>query len=182
MPWVWRDNPADTEIHIEVQYEPNTETADKRPGVYIDKDQTSYGQVVLGNRDQNQPAIITRRQEQFISFAQTDILIDCISPVRGESAQIADALQQYLHMSSRIIMQVFSFRSISPIVLGRTMPFQRQTDLFNTQLTFRIEYEVRWATIPAAPVLRALGVQLSESSDGVNTQLSNFYLKSLNKP
>lgn len=182
MPWVWRDNKADTDIHVEIQYEPNTEAADLRPGVYIDKDQTSYGQVTLGNRDQNQPSILTRRQEQFISFAQSDLIIDCVSPARGESAQIADAIQQYLHMSARIIGAVFSFRSLSPIVLGRTTPFQRQTDLFNTQLTFRVEYEVRWTTVPAAPVLRALGSHLAANTGGVNQQLTDFYLKSLDKP
>lgn len=183
LPWKWLDSKTDTDILIEAQYEENIEASDMRPGIYIDKDQTSYGKVTIGYRDQNQPGILPYRQEQFYSIAQTDIVMDCVSPKKGESAQIASIVQQFLHMSSRVFMSVFTFRDITPIVMNRTSVYDRQGPAFNTSLNFRIEYEVRWATIPIAPILRSLGTHLStDTQAGPDTLLSNVYTKSLAKP
>jgi hypothetical protein len=181
LPWRWLSDSSVSDVVIEAQYNRNTEASDPRPGIFVDKEQTSYGKVTVGNQDQNQPKIIQGQLVHYISFAQTDLTIDCVSTSRGESMQLADIVQAYLESSKYIIMQVFGFRDISPIVVNRTQPFQKQTDLHQTSLNFRVEYEVRWATMPAAPALRRIGAHLTENkaSGGVNTLLADVYLKSI---
>lgn len=179
MPWEWHADYTTTGILVEAQYNETTEVRDNRPGVFVDRDQTSYGKVSLGNLDQAQPLILQRQLTHFMSVGQTDLLIDCVSTSRGESMQIADAVQGYIEASRYIIMGVFGFRDISPIVMGRTATFAKQTDLHQTTLNFRVEYETHWATAPAYPVLRGLGIHLKESDgQGVNTYLANIYLDS----
>lgn len=177
--WQWLESMADTDIVIEAQFNENTETRDSRPGVYIDKDQTTYGKVSTGNLDMNQPNILERQLTHYLSFGQTDVIIDCVSPSRGESMQLADTIQAYLESSKYIIMGVFGFRDISPIVASRTQAFAKQVDLHQTTISFRVEYETRWKTAPAVPILQGLQLQMDASpSSGPNTLLANLYLKS----
>lgn len=177
--WQWQSDVTTTDIVIEAQYNQNTEERDARPGIYIDKDQTSYGKVSTGHLDHDQPRILERDLEHRISFGQTDIVIDCISPSRGESMYLADVVQSYLEASKYVIMAVFGFRDISPIVCGRTQAFSKQTDLHQTTLTFRVEYETRWKTAPAANVMAGLQLHLSQRADeGPNKVLADIYLNS----
>jgi hypothetical protein len=178
--WKWRDDPGATDITIEAQYNQNTEARDVRPGIYIDRDQTTYGKVSIGNFDQNQHKLLQTEHTHHFSLGQTDIIMECISPVRGESMQLADITQTYLESSKYIIQAVFGFRDISPIVMSRTSPMVKQTDLHVTTLNFRVDYETRWATTPATAALMSLGVSLKETRQGVDSFLSNIYIKSTN--
>jgi hypothetical protein len=178
--WKWRDDPGTTEVTIEAQFNQNTESRDVRPGIYIDRDQTTYGKVSIGNHDQNQHRLLQTDHTHHYSVGQTDIIMECVSPARGESMQLADIVHTYLESSKYIIQAVFGFRDISPIIMGRTVPMEKQTDLHVTQLNFRIDYETRWATTPAAPVLKGLGAHLKETRQGVDSFLTDIYVKSTN--
>lgn len=178
LPWQWTDDPATTGIWVEAQFNEFTEIRDGRPGVFVDRDQTTYGKVSTGHQASEQPRILQHDLTHHISFGQTDMSIDCISTSRGESIQLADMVQSYIEASRYIIMKVFGFRDMSPLVMGKAAPMAKQQDLHQTSIQFRVEYETRWATFPAAPALSGLGLHIKESTQPVNNVLANIYLNS----
>ena len=176
--WQWTDDAATTGLWVEAQYNEHTEVRDGRPGVFIDREQTTYGKVSTGHLDQTQPRILQTDLTHYISFGQTDISIDCLSTQRGESMMLGDTVQSYIESSKYVIMKVFGFRDISPLMMGKTQAFAKQVDLHQTSISFRVEYETRWATTPVAPILRGLQTSLQETKQGVNSALAEIYLKS----
>ncbi len=180
LPWEWSGNATETGILVETQFNEGTEVRDNRPGIFIDRSQTTYGKVSLRNLDQDQGQLLPKETVNYISIGQTDVTIDCISTSRGESAQLADEVQSYLESSKYIIMGVFKFRDISPIVMGPTQAFEKQTELHQTNLTFRVEYETKWRTSHAFPILRGLGLRIADQDPktGVNTIMTDIYLNS----
>lgn len=180
--WTWVDNKTESTILVESQYQPDVDAKDLRPGVYVDVDQTSFGQISTGYQDQNQPGLIETGQETFISHGNVDVLIDCTSKSKGESIQLGTLVSTYLHCSAKLIKKTFGFRSMSPVAMGRCIPYYRQENLFNSQITFRVEFELRYATIPIAPVLRGIGVNFSTTGEDMETVLRDISLKSLTEP
>lgn len=172
LPWVWSPDNTITGIVIEAQYNPSAETEDARPGIYVDRDNTIYNKVSTGNLDQSQPRYLARGLEHYISVANSDIVIDCVSPSRGESLQIADLVQTYLESSKQIIMRTFGFRDFSSIIRGRPDIFDKQTYLHQTTVNFKIEYERRWAALPITPLLNGLRITPDE-------RLATFFLDSM---
>lgn len=170
LPYVWRSLASgdtdlkNTDIFIENGWNENIEARNVRPGIWIDREQTIYGRLSIGDQDQI-PVIQNVRLESFYCPAEIDITVDCTALKRGESMMIGSIVQDFLHMSSRIIMLYFNFRDISPTLLGKTTPFEKDTRLWTTAVTFRASYENRWATMPAATAIHEITLRLADVSD-----------------
>ena len=168
LPWVWDKNDTQSTLIIESTYNPQTENADGKPALYIEKGQTAYGQVVLGDKDQSQPGILERRLEHFYAILQTDVIINCTSPRKGESATIADYVQHFITCSKNEISRVFAVYDFSPLVAGSTQPYNKDEKCYNTPVSFRVEMETRWATIPVAAALRRIEASFTSVGLTVN--------------
>lgn len=167
--WEWE--PFETElisnsniIFIESGFNTNIEAYTVRPGIWIDRDQNVYQKVSIGHQDQ-MPVHVRSRLEEFYAGGECDVVIDCTSPNRGESMVIGSIVQDHLQMSSNIIQGCFGLRDISDVVLNRTIPFDKDDKLWNSPIQFRVYYEIRWATFPAAPLLRDAYQKLSDQAD-----------------
>jgi hypothetical protein len=159
--YLWTSDPKATKIFIDSGFNENAEVRGKRPGLYVDRTNNVYSQVSIGNYDQ----IATRvhnRLENFMMFADMDMIVECISPNRGESMLIGSVAQDFLQMTAKPIMGHFGLRNISPMILGRTEPLDKERTLWNTPLQFRVNYEVRWATIPAAVLLTGITARIAD--------------------
>lgn len=176
-PWLWNEQVNLSKISIELTGHNNTTTADPKPAVWIRRGQIVYGKIVVGDLDQNQPAIMRKRLEHFFSVATCDFTIDCESVRNYESAEIADYVTQFIHKSSNDIQAVFAFRDISGISLGSTEIRKEDENIFNTPVSFRIEFESRWATIPAAPSLKRLTMSITQSGGDTAAFIRNYVLK-----
>lgn len=162
--WSWNDSQELTQLFIESGFNKNNEARGKRPGVWVDRDQTSYGQAVVGNQDQV-PTIIQVKHDYYYARVQMDMVIDCTSRYRGESMMVGSVVQDFLQMSSVLIQRYFGFRSISPIILNKTVPYEQDQDLMSSQIQFRVEYEARWTTLPILPVLRGISMRIADVAD-----------------
>ena len=165
LPWIWRNNKTTTDILIESGMEPAVNVTNPKPAILVSKGQTAYGKIVIGDRDQNQPRILEHRLEHFYSNAEIDLIVNCLSPRRGESMYIADVTQHYLHASQRLIMAGFGIRDISPVVMNTTDKYELDEAMWTTPIIFRINVELRWATVPVAPALRRLHTFIADSGE-----------------
>lgn len=162
--WFWKSDLKTTGIFIESGWNENLEGRNVRPGIWIDRDQNVYGKVSVGDQDQ-MPVYKNVRLETFYSPGDVDVIIDCTSTKRGESMMIGSIVQDFLHMSSNVIQAFFGLRDMSPVILGRTVPFEKDDKLMNSPVTFRVQYENRWASAPIATTLHRVSLKISDVID-----------------
>ena len=162
--WNWLSDLKDTEIIIASGFNKNIEARNDRPAIWIDREQTVYGEVAIGNRDQI-PISLRTRHQQYYAMAEMDIVMDCTSKARGESMMVGSIVQDFLQMTAREIQRFFGFRDISPIILNRTVPYEKDRELMSTPIHFRVSYEARWASIPIYPLLNAVRLRLGDETD-----------------
>jgi len=162
--WSWLSDIKDTEIIIASGFNEGIEARNDRPAIWVDREQTAYGKVAIGNRDQI-PISLRTRHQQYYAMAEMDIVMDCTSKNRGESMMVGSVVQDFLQMSAREIQSYFGFRDISPIILNRTVPFEKDRDLMDTPVQFRVSYEARWASVPIYPLLNAVRLRLGDKTD-----------------
>lgn len=170
LPYIWRSkasgetDAATTGLFIESGWNENLEARNVRPGIWVDRDQNVYGRVAIGDQDQI-AAVVNVGMESFYCPGDLDIIVDCTSPKRGESMLLGSIVQDFLHMSGRIIMKYFGLRDISPCILNRTVPFEKDIKLWTTPLQFRVAYENRWSTLPAATPIHDLYLRIGDATD-----------------
>jgi hypothetical protein len=162
--WEWLPDIKTTEIFVESGWNENLEGRSVRPGVWVDRGQNVYGKVSIGEQDQ-MPVYQNVRLEQFYCMGELDIMVDCTAPKRGESMILGSVVQTFLHMSSKIIAGYFGFREISPLIMGQTVPFEKDDTLWNSPVNFRVYYENRWATLPIAVTLNSLNLKIADKTD-----------------
>lgn len=164
LPWTWVNDLKSTGVFIESGFDENMEARNTRPAVWVDYLQHSFGKVALGDQDQ-MPIYIPKRVQWYYALAEMDMVIDCTSQDMGESRLLAGVVQEFLQFCADIIEAGFGIRSISPIILGRTTPYEKDRSLMNSEIQFRIGYERRWVTFPFANTLNGIRAKIADASD-----------------
>lgn len=164
IPWHWAADLKTTGIFAESGWNENLEARNVRPGVWVDVLQNIYGKVSIGDQDQ-MPVQRRSRLENFYCTAELDVVMDCTSPKRGESIAVGSQVQNFLHMSSDIIQAQFGLQGMSPVILNRAAPFEKDVTMWNAQVQFRVYYEVRWATLPMITVLNDINMSLRDKEN-----------------
>lgn len=162
--WTWNDDPNVTEIFIESGYNTNLEARTVRPGIWVERGQNIYVKSSIGRQDQ-MPVHVWKSVYLHHSFGEVDITFDCTSPNRGESMVIGSILQDFLQMSADIIKGEFGLRDMSDVIMNPTVPFDKDDNLWSTQLQLRAQYEIRWFTAPLAPTLNSVAAKLSDKEN-----------------
>ena len=164
LPWAWKEDLKETEIFIESGFNEEIEARNARPAIWVDRAQNNYGRVSVGDQDQ-MPIDVKYRHETFYSTAETDMLLQGSAPKRGESMLVGSITQDFLHMTSRYIEAVFGLRDMSPVIMGRTVPYEKDKNLWNTPVELRTFYEIRWAGVPMATLLTRLYMKIADKDD-----------------
>lgn len=162
--WHWTEDLKTTPLFIESAANIHMEARNTRPGVWVDQEQTVFARVVVGDQDQL-PEYRPGALRCYYAMVETDIAIDCTAGDKGESIMLASMVHHFLHMSSRVIMEWFGLRDISPIIMGRTTPFDKDVKLMTTPLQFRVGYEARWMTRPTLPILQSIAARIGDATD-----------------
>ena len=167
--WEWvpfetADLTDDKTIFIESGFNTNLDAYTTRPGIWIDRGQNVYKKSSIGHQDQ-MPVHVNARLEEFYAEGECDIIIDCTAPNRGESMVISSVVQDHLQMSSNLIQGNFGLRDMTDPILNRTIPFEKDDKLYNSQINLRVYYEARWATFPIAQLMRDAYMKLSDTTD-----------------
>lgn len=164
MKWLWNPDLKTTQIYIESGFNEHMEARNARPGIWVDRDQSVFAKGVVGYQDQ-EPVELHTGFKSYHAFAETDMIIECTSKDRGESMLVGSIVHEFLQASAQIIMEWFGLRDISPLVMGRTVPFDKDQTLMSTPIQFRTGYEARWASLPMANILNGVRVKLGQISD-----------------
>lgn len=164
LPWKWRPNIVETDIFIESGWNENIEARNVRPGIWVERSQNIYRQISIGDQDRI-PVDFPTSMYRYYAVGEIDIEIDCTSPKRGESMILGSIVQDFLYMSMHALLGVFGLRNFSPILLNKTTPFEKDTKLWSSIVTFRIEYELNWLRQPFARRLQSLVAEIVEKID-----------------
>jgi len=155
--WEWLPDIEQSKIVIESAFEDNVAVRDKHPNIYVDKDQSAYGKLIIGDRVAHD---FHNQGDVQWTLAEVPIIIECVAARRGESAVLADIVQWTLHASSDLIQKTFGLHDMSPVTLSRTMPYQSDAEVWNTQINFRVQYNVAWAYVPIRPLLQSIEARI----------------------
>ena len=180
--WVWNENPtpevgeqntegAPRRIVIEPSFNENTEVRNFRPGIYVDKGETAAGKIALGNMAGKQ---LKTGLTGYYALATTPMDIEVVSDAKGESAILGDIVWFYLLAGRDLIRSTFGIHEITPPILGKTVPFEGDKGQWSTHITFEIQFDLRWTTLPIGPLLHDIMVRYHDSKE---TNPDVFFLK-----
>lgn len=167
LPWTWNPDVKATQILIESAFNENTEARNKRPAIYVDKEASTIGRTVLGDR------VGVRLKTQLDGqwgLQTVPITVECVSSKRGESAILGDLIQLYIHASSDLIQAKFGLHELTPVTLEKTTPFSRDKDSWVSAVTFTIQYPVRWTLEPTQVILQEIEHEIINSGDETATE------------
>lgn len=158
--WPFDDDIKKTKIAIESAFSEEAEHRNKKPAIYVDRDEQVIGRTVIGDRAGQ---VLTSGLEAFWALETTPILIECIAAKRGESAIIADLVGVFLQASSDLIQSAFGFHEMTPVTRGRTQPSMRDKGYHTTPVTFTVQYNFRWTTKPSEPLIQEIVAKVQNS-------------------
>jgi hypothetical protein len=158
--WIYNPDIKKTKIAIESSFVENTEHRNFRPAIFVDKEDSTIGRAVVGDR-----AGMNRKTtlDVFWGLMSVPMTIECVAAKRGESTVIADIVQFYLHASSDLIQSKFGLHEMTPVVLGKTVPMESDATAWVTPVTFTIQFPVRWTQEPVQVILRQIELNIQKS-------------------
>jgi len=180
--WVWNENstPAKTEentdlaprkIVIEPAFNEHLEVRNYRPAIYIDKGETAAGKVALGNFVGQQ---LKTGFRAFYALGTVPMDIEVVSEAKGESAILGDLVWFYILAGREQIRASFDLHELTPPILGKTVPFEGDKGQWSTHISFEVQFNLRWSTLPIGPLLEDIMVRYRDSKE---TNPDTFLLK-----
>lgn len=155
--WKWDANLNNTGIVIESAFAEGDTERGKKPAIFIDKDESIYGKIILGDR----VGVVWRDMSDYQwTLGTAPVLIECVASKRGESAIIGDIVHWTLHCASDPIQATYSFHDMSPPTLGRTVPYEAEKEAWTTPVSFQVQYPVRWRTTPIRALIQEASLRV----------------------
>jgi hypothetical protein len=165
LPWVWAPEMSttslDNTITIEVGSEENIEATNRRPGIYVKRGPVSYLQSVIGDKH-----AVNRKSgsEVFYATADTSFTFVIEAEEEGEAAMLADVVLSTFMMGADLIERAYKFRKLGPFSISAASQPIHDTDVCQIQVTMGLTFDVRWGTLPIAPLLNEIVVKMNNSS------------------
>lgn len=166
--WAWVEDIQQTKLVIESAYCDQNTLRNRDPAIFVDKDQSVYGKIAIGDRAAHQ---IKNSQEVQWTLSTVPILIECIAKERGESAILGDIVHWTLQCASDVIQSSFGLHDMTPATCGRTVPYERNPEAWSTPVTFQVQYNVVWSYVPIAPLLQGIMARI----DAAGTTASDYF-------
>jgi hypothetical protein len=171
--WAWDENstPQKTEentedeprrIVIEPAFNENTEVRNFRPAIYIDKGETAAGKVAIGNFVGQK---LSTGLRAFYALGTSPIDIEVVSDVKGESAILGDIVWFYILAGREQIRSAFDIHEMTPPILGKTVPFEGDKGQWSTHISFEVQFNLRWSTLPMGPLLEDIILRYRDSKE-----------------
>jgi len=159
----WDADVNKTKIVIAASFEEEGNTPrEKQPAIWVDKDESSYSKIMIGDRVGHEQ----RTGKDYQScLATVPLTITCIAGRRSESAFIGDVTQWSLHASSDVIQATFALHDMTPPTLSRTMPYDSKPNSWATTISFQVQYNVSWTYVPIAPLLQNIALRVQASGE-----------------
>lgn len=178
LPWVWTQdltpavdqdgNPlpdgSPRKLMVDSTYNVEKSARNYRPAIYVGRgggnvsaDKSSVNNLV-GVVHQNQ-------LKAYHCLASMPIIFECESEASGESSAIAETAWAFVLTTREIFRKDFGLHEISEPVLGDTAPGKTDKEVWTTNVQFHVSYDMRWKTMPIAPVLKDMALRLRTQPD-----------------
>lgn len=171
-PW-YNDNNT-TKIFIESAMEEGNVERGASPALFVDKDDSVYGKPIIGDRA---GYVIRNAHDYQWTLSTVPVIIECVASRRGESAVLGDLVQWSLHCMSDIIQATFGLHAMSPPTLGRTTPYEGDTEGFTSPVSFTVQYNVRWVIKPVQTLMQELVGKISATGQDANEYFIRIALR-----
>ena len=155
---VWRPDMTLTDILIETDYNEELESRSQTPAAYVGRLQTVPSKQMIGDRA---GVRLPDHLEGQSALTTIQLNVDCVSNDNGESAVLGDLIQFMLLASQDVIQREFGFYDMSHPVLGQTIPFEQNVTKWNTPVSFVVQFWIRWAQVPIAPLLQQVAQRVT---------------------
>lgn len=172
LPWAWGPSlkPADDEdgtplpegsprrLYIGSAYNVELNSRNYRPSIVVGR----RGEVTVAKMtlDNYVGGIIPTGAKAHHIMATMPLVIECNSETAGESSTIGELVWLFFLATRDIYRKDFGLHELSEPSLGETIPSKQDKEIWTTPISFYVTYDIRWGTVPVAPRLRELVVDL----------------------
>ena len=180
LPWEYAQEGSaahlDNSITIEAGSPDSTELTNTRPSVHVVRGPIGYKQSVIGDiHATHDPS----GGKVYYATADTSFTFIVEAEVEGEAAQIADIVLGTFMMGSDLIEHAYQFRKLGPFSVSAASRPTYNTDICQIQVSMGLTFDVRWGTVPIAPMLNEIVVKMKNSTYNSNEAYFNeIYRKS----
>ncbi len=171
---VWRDDPALTDILIEIGYNVEVESRNYGRALYLNRLSSSPRAIAVGDRA---GVRLRDHYEGFIAEMTSQLTIDCVSNDKGDSMLLGDVTQHFLLAVRQIMESQYGIHDFGMPELGQTSPFEHDQEKWSTSVSFTLSYFVRWATVKIRPLLQQIAVTTQDAQEAS----ANVALASINR-
>lgn len=158
--WVYQGNSEEDRlvntISIEAGSNPLPEERNKRPAIYVIRNPISYNQSTIGD---SYGTDLNSQTKIYYATAETSFTFIVESDQEGEASQIADIVLCSLMMGSDLIEETFKFRKLGPFAMSAVSKPIYDRTIAQVHISMGLTYDVRWLTIPIAPLLHEIVVK-----------------------
>lgn len=180
LPWVWDPNlkPNDDEdaqprseegeprkLLIEAAFNVEKEVRNYRPAIYVDRGAITPMKHHVDNFVGKHIPSGLKAHHAMADMPMT-FLVE--SESAGESSVIADTAWFFVLATRDIFRKDFGFHEISNPIMGPTQQAEHDKLVWQTVISFNVQFDLRWTTRPIAPFLREINLQIR---DAENAQL-----------
>ncbi len=167
--WVWRPDITLSDIVIEAGYNEETESRNTVPALYINRLRSTPQKMVVGDRV---GVRLKDHLEGYGAIEEVVLSIDCVSADEGASAILGDTVQFTLLAAQDVIQRTYGLHDFSHPILNQTLPYEKDKTKWNTQVSFTIQFWIRWLQVPIAPLLQ----QVTQRINLKNTTASEYFV------
>lgn len=162
---VWREDPATTDVLIELGYNVEHEGGTFVRGVFINRLASTPMPIAVGN---SAGVHLPDHKEGYIAMMSMPISIDCVAADAGESMLLGDIVQHFIMASSDILERMYGLHDVDLPALSATNPYTHDQKKFSTTVTFTVQYPVRWSTVKIRPLLAQIAMQVADAETGLD--------------
>ena len=146
-----------------------------KPAIYVDRDTFSAQQVAVGNTAYKK---LNTGATAYYAHGNTTIDLEIVGNTPLESTVIADIVWFYLLSGRDVIRSTLGFRDMSLPVISNTVPSKDDKTTWVTHVTFSVQVNLRWITVPISPILREIALKYQRSGEtNPDTYLLAQYLR-----
>jgi hypothetical protein len=150
-------------LYIESEYLEFPDAKNYRPAILIDAGESGGNRDVVANRaGAHRPTGI--EGGYFRDTHAMEVLL--IDETRGGCSILSDIVRMHLLACRMLIREAFRIHEMTEPRKSKVVPYRRDKDLWECQLSFQVEVELRWTTRPIAPVLREIAANFRNIGDG----------------
>lgn len=184
----YQEDVQKSNITIEIDAHNDKDDKDKRPAILISRSAIQSQKLVLDDKVTQRLQSGSKSHHNLVNGAFRMV---CRGQNRGVAEVLANIMFEWLVYCENIFRKEFQFHEVGPFTLGQERPMQKQTDVYECAVDFRLAWEHRWRVQPIAPTLNKISfnvfgtydptASLEELSEDPDALLARLAAASLSK-